>query len=183
MRAARELRYYAYGGTCAGTGTTPTDRRYTGQREQDYIKLIQMGHDGTTLILMGLAMTPYLLWDRDERANFESLNELEGLIDELSAKALKENVPLGVQVCVNSTSGLLVTVGKEESHMEFYSETDRPRGVGSHGPWDDDTLIEGNFMGERSEMARRYWVPIADAREALRRYFLTGARPDNINWE
>jgi hypothetical protein len=127
-------------------------------------------------------MTAYILWDRNERTEFSSLEELEKLIDQLSAKAQETNVPLGVQVCVYENTGLLITVGREESHLEFYSASDRPRGVGSLGPWDNDELIEGNFMGERSEMARRYWVPMADAREALRRYFQTGVRPDNMNW-
>ena len=41
-----ELRCDAYGATRLSTGTTPTDRRYTGQRQENYIKLIQMKHAG-----------------------------------------------------------------------------------------------------------------------------------------
>jgi hypothetical protein len=66
--------------------------------------------------------------------------------------------------------------------VEFHSTDPRPNGFGSVGPWDDDEVIDFNFKGEITEMQRRYWVPISDAREALRLYFLTGDRPDNINW-
>jgi RHS repeat-associated protein len=38
-----ELRYYAYGKTRYTSGTTPTDRRFTGQIEDAYIKLYNMG--------------------------------------------------------------------------------------------------------------------------------------------
>ncbi len=38
-----ELRYKPYGETRYVWGTTPTDRRFTGQREDSYIKLIEMG--------------------------------------------------------------------------------------------------------------------------------------------
>jgi RHS repeat-associated protein len=38
-----ELRYYAYGETRYSSGSTPTSYRFTGQREDSYIKLIHMG--------------------------------------------------------------------------------------------------------------------------------------------
>jgi hypothetical protein len=38
-----ERRYYPYGTTRTGNGTTPTDYGFTGQRNDTYIKLIQMG--------------------------------------------------------------------------------------------------------------------------------------------
>jgi hypothetical protein len=133
-----------------------------------------------------LAMTntsnPYLLWGDKQRAEFDSLVQLEELIDQLTLKAAANKLPIAVQVCLNAETGLLITVGSEVSHVEFASPSGHPRGVGSRGPWDDDELIEADFMGQISELPRRYWVPIADAREALRRFYLTGARPDNITW-
>lgn len=125
---------------------------------------------------------PYLLWGDNKRAEFRSLAQLEELIGQLSFDAATCGMPLGVQVCLNAETALLITVGSEESHLEFYSAAGHPRGVGSRGPWDDDKLIEADFMGQTSELPRRYWVPITDAREALRRFYLTGARPDNITW-
>lgn len=126
---------------------------------------------------------PYLLWGDDERAEFDSLPQLEELIDQLTSKAAAQKTSLAVQVCINAETGLLISVGSEASHMEFTSPTGRPRGVASRGPWDDDRLVEMDFMGQISELPRRYWVPIADAREALRRFYLTGTRPNNIAWE
>jgi hypothetical protein len=127
-------------------------------------------------------MTPYILWDRDRRAEFRSLQELEQLIEQLTMQAEQDATPLGIQIKLNPETGLLITVGREESHVEFYSTTARPLVVACRGPWDSDELIEANFMGEPSTIEKRYCVPIADAREAVRRCYLTSTRPDNITW-
>jgi hypothetical protein len=127
-------------------------------------------------------MTPYLFWDRDKRAEFHSLHELEQLIEQLTIQATKDNMPLGIEVNVNIQTCLLITVGCEKSHLAFHTTTG-PYAVVCRGPWDSDERIEASFMGEPSSVEKRYCVPIADAQEALRRYFQTGARPDNIMWE
>ena len=128
-------------------------------------------------------MMPYILWDRDKRAEFHSLRELEYLVDQLTIQAEQDQMPIGIQIQLNSDTSLLITVGCAESHVGFYSTTARPLAVVCRGPWDSDELIEVNFMGEPSTVEKRYCVPIGDAREAIRRYILTGMRPDNIRWK
>ncbi len=125
---------------------------------------------------------PYLIWEHNERAEFHSLSELEQLIDQLTTKAVEENTPLGIQVCLNADTCLLITVGCEESYMAFYSSSGHPLVTVCCGPWIDDDLLEIDFMGEPTEIKKQHCVPITDAREALHRYFFTGERPDNISW-
>jgi hypothetical protein len=123
-----------------------------------------------------------VLWETGERADFRTLAELMHLIDQLAVQARSDNMPLAIQVLGTANSALVLTVGSEESHLAYVAATQCPRGVGCHGPWADDTLIVINFMGEPSDVPRRYFVPAAEAREALPRYIATGSRPDNIRW-
>ncbi len=141
-------------------------------------------------------MTPYLLWGLNQRAEFHSLEELEQLLELLTAQAAKDGMPIAFQVQVTPETAMLFSVGREECHLEFhstvgrekndvafYSETHGPRVVISRGPWDSDERIEFDFMAVPSTAKKRYCVPRADALKALKRYVETGTRPDNISWE
>src|SRR5688572_23117793 len=126
------------------------------------------GTTGRSLELV--TMTPYLLWDSDNRAEIYSLQELEQIVDRLTIQA-EEEMPFSLQFCGNAERCLMFTIGGEESRMEFCSTTGKRLIVGCRGPWDDDELIEFTHAGQYTEIERRYCVPIADAREALRRYY------------
>lgn len=125
---------------------------------------------------------PYLSWNRKGYAEFRTLQELEQLIEQLTVQAYEQNQLIGVEVCVDDDSCLLITVGREETHMEFYSTAGKPLVVVCRGPWDNDELITYNHGGQWSEMEKRYCVPSMEARVALRIYFETGLRPNNITW-
>lgn len=125
-------------------------------------------------------MTPYLLWD-DKETRISSLEALDNLLDHLTVEA-KQLMPFTVELHVNNDTGLLIVLGQTESPVEWYSAADRFPIMGAHGPWDDDNLLVFLHHGHYSELPKRFCVPIADAREALRQYFLTGVRPSNIHW-
>ena len=129
-------------------------------------------------------MAGYLMWEHDQQVEVNSVEELDLLLDLLDQRALevRGGISFGVQLEVNDETTMLIVLGGKVSHAEFYSDHGRPLAVGSRGPWDDDELIAFNVWGQRSEMPKRFCVPIEDAREALRQYFRTGRRPDNIAW-
>lgn len=124
---------------------------------------------------------PYLLWHEDNRSEIDSVEELDRALDRLTAEA-REDLPFAVQVCLDDRTAMLIVVGRDVSHVEFTSPTSRPLVVVCEGPWDDDELIELTHGGVWSELPRRYWVPISEAREAVRAFFRTGTRPNNIRW-
>ena len=126
-------------------------------------------------------MTPQLFWEEANRTEVRSVEELDRLVDQLTVEA-RADMPLTVELHVGDETAMSIVVGREESHVEFHSAATHPPIVACHGPWNDDELIEFSHRGQYSELPRRYFVPIADAREALRRYFRTGTRPDNIAW-
>ena len=136
----------------------------------------QTGQEGLNHV-----MTPHLVWHENEHAEVHSVDELDLLIDQLTIQA-QQTMPFSIELSVNNETGLLVVVGCEESHMEFYSAQSKPPILGCVGPWDDDELIVFSQRGHYSEMYKRYCVPITEARKALRQYFQTGMRPDNIMW-
>ena len=138
---------------------------------------------------------PYGCIVTKEPVEILSLAQLEQLIEDGTAEALKEGMPLGIELRVNLETDLGFSVGHTASHLEFYSiqgrdkddigfysQTHPPQIVVSLGPWDSEECIELNFTGEPSSVPLRHCVPIADALEAVRCYYKTGARPDNIQW-
>lgn len=126
--------------------------------------------------------TPYFIWDGDKRVEVRSLNELDQAVAEVLTQANQEGIPIAIQVAVNKETELLVTIGGQESHMEFYSATGTPIAIGCRGPWESDEMIKFTHSGVPSEMKRRYFVPNLEALQALREYFLYGTRPSNIQW-
>ena len=126
-------------------------------------------------------MIPYLVWHENESREIHSLEELDQLMHDLDHEGC-ESTPFSVSLQVNPETELYIVVGCEESHVEFYAADQSPLVVSCTGPWDDDVLIAFYYRGHYSEMPRRYCVPIADAKEAMRQYFLTGKRPQNLKW-
>jgi hypothetical protein len=125
---------------------------------------------------------PYFMWDGDRRIEVRSLEELDQAVAEVLTQANHEGLPIAVQVAVNEETELLVTIGGEESHMEFYSAMGTPIAVGCRGPWESDEMIKFTHSGIPSEMKRRYFVPKLEALQALHEYFLYGTRPSNVQW-
>jgi hypothetical protein len=122
-----------------------------------------------------------LIWGEAESSPVASANELDDLLDDLTEQAWIQGL-FTVQLVMNNGTALLIVVGGQMSHVEFYWRTGKPLAVGSRGPWDDDELIALTHCGQYSELPRRFWVPTEDAREAMRQYFRTGSRPTNITW-
>lgn len=129
-------------------------------------------------------MTAHLEWGRDQRADVPTLQALEQTLDQLSLQA-EQGRPFSVDVLLDSGDALALVVGGSVSMLNFYSRSSRPPVVGCRGPWqgaEGEELFVFDFRGEYSEIERRYTVPSSDAREAARRFYTTGQRPDNITW-
>jgi hypothetical protein len=124
---------------------------------------------------------PYLLWREDERSEIRTVQELDELVDRLTLEA-KADMPFTVELHTADETLLCIVIGREESHVLFHSATSSPPILSSLGPWDDDEPIEFTYQEQESSVPKRFTVPIEDAREALRLFYQTGTRPDNIAW-
>jgi hypothetical protein len=117
-----------------------------------------------------------------EPVEITTIDELERWLDVLSEEA-RVSMNFGVRIAImEDESSLMLTVGGEESHMEYYAGKEKPMVRGCNGPWDSDELISFFLNGAYSEVKKRYFVPMEIARESARIYFLTGKRPQNVDW-
>jgi hypothetical protein len=134
-------------------------------------------------ISMKETFTPYFCWDANNQKQFGSLEELEREIDKIEEQSRLDKIPIGVEVSATPDTALMITLGSDASHLEFYGANQSPLLSSSIGPWDDDTLIEGMYLGDViTQMEKRYCVPLHEARAALRMYVTTKVRPSNIRW-
>ena len=128
-------------------------------------------------------MPGILVWGDEENCRIEvsALEELDRAVDELTATAATGE-PFSIELMVNEDTAISMVVGLDISLVNFYSAKDEPNYSGSIGPWDEDESIVFYYKGHYSEVPKAHFIPISDAREALRYYFQTGRRPPNITW-
>ena len=125
------------------------------------------------------AFVPYLLWN-DQQIEINSLQELERIINILIAE--NQEIPVAIQLVVNEKTGMLITVGSENSHTEFYSEDSRPPVSISHGGNEGEDLVYFFHGGVLSSAPRKTCIPFILAMEALQKYYLTGEKPNTLSW-
>ncbi len=130
---------------------------------------------------MSLQQRISVVWHDGEQADVASEQALNVLLVRLQAEA-EETMAFSIQVSVNTTTTLLVTLGGAESHMEFYDRDSRPPVIGCCGERDSDELITFLHSGQHTEMERRYCVIAEQALQALYLYIRTGKRPTNVQW-
>ena len=128
-------------------------------------------------------MPGILVWGDEEhcRTEVSTEEELDRVVDELTATAATD-APFSIELMVNEDTAISIVVGLDISLVNFYSATNKPNYSGSIGPWDEDESIVFYYRGHYSEVSKAHFVPIDDAREALRCYFRTGQRPKKITW-
>ncbi len=129
-------------------------------------------------------MNASLEWDRNQRATVSSVQELDCLLDQLTREAA-HSYPFSVDLILDSGDALSMVIGESITPVQFYSLTGHPLVVGCSGPWEGeegDQLFVFDHRGSYSEIEKRYTIPIADAREATRRFLATGERPHNVTW-
>src|SRR5688572_4288072 len=128
-------------------------------------------------------MKSYALWDQNETAEITSVHMVDELLDQLTLRAKKDRMPFTVQIILNDDSALLITVGSDLSHLEFYSTSQHPPVVPSNNQWNEniDEILIFYHGGEPSSVNKKSCIPIVAARQAVRQYYATGKRPTNIN--
>lgn len=125
--------------------------------------------------------TPKLSWD--EQATMVPVTseaELMQRLDELAAQA-GETPPI-VELYQPDGSSLSIGVGRERSVVVHIESVDQPDWISSGDPSRGELPVF-YFHGHHSEFPPGSAVPVEDAIEAMRRFYSTGQRPDNIAWQ
>ena len=129
-----------------------------------------------------------LSWERDHKADVSTVEELDAVLTSIAEQA-EGGRAVAVQLFMNSGIGLCIVVGGDVSLASFYSEHGGPLVVNVCGQLPeeeigrDDEIVIFSYEGEYSEVLRRECVPVAMAHEAMRLFFVTGQRPDNLMWD
>ncbi len=127
-------------------------------------------------------MTIMLSWYGHDPVEIKSIHELEKWLDRLSQEGESSSAFTVSILAEEDKTCLALTVGRNESHIEYYDANSRPPADGCRGPWDSSEIISFLHDGELCEMEKRYFVPIKEARESARIYYLTRKKPDNVHW-
>jgi hypothetical protein len=132
-----------------------------------------MSDDHTTM--------PQLSWD--DQATMVPVASEQELMDRLEdiASHVEEAPPL-VELFMPGGGSLAIGVGRDHSVVSYIRSLDEPD-VLSKGTVEASEPPLFYFHGADSEFPPDAAVPVEDAYEAMRRFYRTGERPDNIDWQ
>jgi hypothetical protein len=119
-------------------------------------------------------------WGEDGRAEVGSIEELDRLLDGLAASVLEK--PLMAELIAENGDSLAAGLGRDESVLSWINGDQNPPYYASKGDSGAGGMIVFFYRGDWSEFPRWSAIPVARAREAMRRFFTTGQMPDNVEW-
>jgi hypothetical protein len=117
-----------------------------------------------------------------EGGGFTGLSALDVVLDELDAEFRAEEEPTLVTVAESPERRIAIAVGGDESVVSYTDEADGYY-LSNNGKPDDGNTVRFSIGNTVSEFSTNNLVSTTDAREAVRRFFATRSRPDNIEWE
>jgi Immunity protein Imm1 len=117
-----------------------------------------------------------------EGRGFTDLSALDIVLDELDAKFRAEEDPTLVTVAESPERRIAIAVGGDESVVSLTDDADGYY-LSANGKPDDGTTVWFSIGNTVSEFSANNVVPTAEARDAVRRFFVTRRLPDNIEWE
>lgn len=128
-------------------------------------------------------------WDAEDEREASTVEEMDAILNELDAISRERPLPYAVTIWSGPEPdgrdgpSLTLTVGTEMSPVEW-ATPDPPDSCASwNGSTEEEPYFVNDFGGQWSEVDAWMPIPIADAREAARRFFTTGGQcPDNITW-
>ena len=122
-----------------------------------------------------------LSWSEDQAAAVRTADELDQRLDALDRQA-RDREPFAVTLERPDGKVLTLTVGRKRSIVNYMASLDPPYYTSYDPESDESGTIVYYFFGHYSESPADAAVPTQDAREAARRFFETGERPENIDW-
>ena len=122
-----------------------------------------------------------LTWDEEgTEVPVRSEGELLERLHDIASEA-GETPPL-VSLIAPEGGALTIGVGREYSVVNYIPSVDEPDWI-SRGTLDPDESPVFYFHGHYSELAPGSAVSVDEAVEAMLRFFRTGRRPENLEWD
>jgi hypothetical protein len=123
--------------------------------------------------------TAILRWD-DQEVGIESLDKLDAYISLLEKQGQRSDYPFFCELIIASLI-LMISFGRSLSAARFY-DTSMKKDDYSLGEAVDGLEVVF-YGGHWTEIDRRELIPYEQAREALRNFYATGNKPQNIRWQ
>lgn len=121
-------------------------------------------------------------WDNEERL-VASIGDLDALLDELHAEAVRgQPILVSVERSDNADS-LSIGLGRDVSVLNYVSATGDPPYFSTCGGPLEDRTVHFMFMGDWSEFPLKNTIPLEAARRAMRHFWQTGALSPDVEWE
>ena len=123
-------------------------------------------------------------WGHGPRQQSVPEEELDGLLDRISAQAQHEGRPQDVQVTVEGAGTLGIVVGADWSVLNHIPAHRNPPYMVSLGHEQSDDPVAFYVAGDHhSEALRRNTVTPQAARAAIRHFALTGELSPDVDWD
>lgn len=123
-----------------------------------------------------------LSWGDDEKAPIRSVQELDERLDALDRQA-EASQPFIAELVRPDGAVLSLGVGREYSVLNYSASPDPPYYTSHSADGGEAATVVFYYYGHESEFPGDAAVPMSDAREAARRFFVDGQRPDNLDWQ
>jgi hypothetical protein len=111
--------------------------------------------------------------------------ELDDTLNQLTGRT-EEGEPLIVELISPGGASLGIGLGRPESVLAFKSSSEPPyfQSVGDNSSQTtSNDVVVFYYQGQWTEFPAGALVPNESAREAIRIFFETGERPENVKWE
>ena len=129
-------------------------------------------------------------WDEEDEREIHTVEELDALLDDLDAVSRDQVLPYAVILWTGHRAeddrgyALTLVVGTETSPVQWTAPGPPYSRASWNGETDEEPYFIVNYGGEPTDLDAWMAIPIADAREAARRFLASGgACPDNLTWE
>lgn len=123
-----------------------------------------------------------VIWGESNEAHVLSVSALDRLLDELTGQA-EQDKPFIVELVADNGATLSIGLGQPLSVMNFVPASLDPPYMQSANANAGADELAFYYKGDYSEFPPESGIPVDQAREGLRRFFVTGELPDNITWE
>ncbi|MFI2713875.1 Imm1 family immunity protein [Micromonospora sp. NPDC018662] len=123
--------------------------------------------------------------DDVQRRDVPTVEELDRVLDELTARARQAGIPFNVSLTHVDATVMVIVLGADVAYVEWIRlqpwcclGCGREASTSLH----DDELLVFAGNGQYSELPRRMWIDVPRAREAVRHYYMMRELSPLVAW-